>query len=158
VLLKIFTDEGIVGLGEWAPGVSESKFQQLKSHLIGKNPLNINRMHHTGQPKHPTPSLWAMKGLGAGVEIALWDILGKKLDVPLWQLLGGKLRDKVRIYCDCHAGAFWMAEEYGRRWHEVRKSGQLDAIYEPKAYVAMAKQMVVEGFTAIKFDVDVANP
>lgn len=155
VLLKVLTDEGITGLGEWAPGVSEARFQQLKSRLVGQNPLNINRLHHTGQPER---GLWAMGGLGAGVEIALWDILGKHLGVPLWQLLGGKLRDKVRIYCDCHAGVFWTPEGYARRWHEVRETGQLDPVYEPAAYAAMAKQMADEGFTAIKFDVDVANP
>ena len=155
VLLRILTDEGIVGLGEWAPGVSDSRFRQLKSLLVGQDPCNINRLHHSGQPQH---GLWAMGGLGAGVEIALWDILGKKLGVPLWQLLGGKLRDKVRIYCDCHAGVFWTGEEYAQRWQTVRESGQLDPAYEPAAYVAMAKQMVEEGFTAIKFDVDIANP
>jgi L-alanine-DL-glutamate epimerase-like enolase superfamily enzyme len=115
VLLRVLTDEGIVGLGEWAPGVSSSRFEQLKSRLVGQDPRNINRLHHTGQPQR---GLWAMGGLGAGVEIALWDILGKKLGVPLWQLLGGKLRDKVRVYCDCHAGAFWTPEAYAGRWQE----------------------------------------
>jgi len=155
VLLRVGTDEGIVGLGEWAPGVGESRLRQLRSLLIGKDPCNINRLHYAGQPQR---GLWAMGGLGAGVEIALWDILGKKTGLPPWQLLGGKLRERVRIYCDCHAGAFWTPADYARRWHEVRESGRLDPIYEPTAYAAMAKQMVAEGFTAIKLDVDVANP
>ena len=64
-----------------------------------------------------------MQGLGAGVEIALWDIQGKVLGVPMHQLLGGKLRDRIRMYCDCHAGAFWTAEDYARRWREVREQG-----------------------------------
>ncbi len=155
VLLKIFTDEGIVGLGEWAPGVAREKFEGLKKLLIGQDPLNINKLHHSSQPDN---GLWAMGGLGAGVEIALWDIVGKKLGVPLYTLLGGKLRDRIRIYCDCHSGAFWTAEDYARRWHEVRQTGRLDPVYEPEAYVRAAQQMVAEGFTAIKFDVDVANP
>lgn len=155
VLLKVETDEGIAGLGEWAPGVATSRFQQLKHMLVGQNPLNINKLHHTGQPMH---GLWAMGGLGAGVEIALWDIMGKKLGVPLWQLLGGKLRDRIRMYCDCHAGMFWTPEGYQARWHDVRETQQLAPAYEPEAYAAMARDMVSEGFTAIKFDVDVANP
>ncbi len=155
VLLKVYTDEGITGLGEWANGVAASRFRQLKEQLIGQNPMNINRLHHSGQPQR---GLGAMGGLGAGVEIALWDIMGKKLGVPLWQLLGGKLRDKIRIYCDCHAGAFWTPDSYDTRWREVRKNNQLDPVYEPEAYIAMANQLVAEGFSAIKFDVDVANP
>jgi L-alanine-DL-glutamate epimerase-like enolase superfamily enzyme len=155
VLLQIQTDEGIIGLGEWSPGVSPETLAGLRRKLIGQDPLNINRLHHSSQPD---TGLWAMGGLGAGVEIALWDILGKHLGVPLWQLLGGKLRERVRIYCDCHAGAFWTAEDYARRWHEVRETGELDAVYAPEAYVAAAQQIVAEGFTALKFDVDVANP
>jgi L-alanine-DL-glutamate epimerase-like enolase superfamily enzyme len=155
VLLKIETDTGITGLGEWASGAAPARFTNLKKMLVGQNPMNINRLHHTGQPQR---GLWSMGGLGAGVEIALWDIMGKKLGVPMWQLLGGKLRDKVRLYCDCHAGIFWTPEDYAARWNEVRKNQQLHPVYEPDAYVDMAVQVAGEGFTAIKFDVDVANP
>ena len=155
VLMKVSTDEDIVGLGEWAPGASKGSLERLKSMLVGRDPMNINKLHHSGQPHR---GLWGMGGLGAGVEFALWDIMGKKLGVPMWQLLGGKLRDKVRIYCDCHAGAFWTAEDFARRWQKVRESDTLDAVYEPKAYVQMAKRVAAEGFSAIKFDVDVANP
>jgi len=150
VLMKVFTDEGIVGLGEWSPGVARERFEGLKRTLIGNDPLNINKLHYD--------HLWSMQGLGAGVELALWDINGKKLGIPMHQLLGGKIRDNIRMYCDCHAGAFWTGEGYARRWKEVRETAKLDPVYEPEAYVEMAKRVVAEGFTAIKFDVDVANP
>jgi len=149
VLLKIFTDEGIVGIGEWSPGSME-RFKGFRNAIIGKDPMNINKLHYD--------MLWDMQGLGAGVEIALWDIKGKKLGVPMHELLGGKLRDKVRIYCDCHGGDFWTSEGYQQRWHEVRETGKLDPIYDPRVYVQMASRVVSEGFNAIKFDVDVPNP
>lgn len=147
VLMKVFTDAGIVGLGEWRAGGSVG---QLKNLLVGRDPMNINRLHHD--------HLWRMQGAGAGIEFALWDIAGKALGVPMHSLLGGKIRDRIRIYCDCHAGAFWTAEDYARRWEEVRQSGTLDPVYEPQAFVDQARRMVAEGFTAIKFDVDVPNP
>lgn len=146
-LLKILTDEGIVGLGEWAPGASVDPLRRM---LVGRDPTNINALHHD--------HLWQMQGRGAGVEIALWDIKGKQLGVPMHELLGGKLRDRVRIYCDCHAGAHWTLQEYNRRWEETRRSGELDPVYETDAYTAAARQVVAEGFTAVKFDLDVANP
>ena len=150
VLMKVFTDEGIVGLGEWAAGASEESFERLKKDLVGQDPLSINRLHY----EH----LWRRRGIGAGVEIALWDIKGKRLGVPIHQLLGGKIRDRIRIYCDCHAGTFWTAEGYAQRWREARDSGVLDPVYEPEAYVRQTRRMAAEGFTAIKVDVDVANP
>ena len=146
-LLKIFTDEGIVGLGEWTAG---GPIEQLKQMLIGRDPTNINRLHYD--------HLWQMQGRGAGVEIALWDIRGKQLNAPMHELLGGKLRDRIRVYCDCHSGAHWTREDYERRWRETRASGQLDPVYETSAYVSMAKEVVAEGYTAIKFDLDVPNP
>jgi L-alanine-DL-glutamate epimerase-like enolase superfamily enzyme len=150
VLMKVFTDEGIVGLGEWSADASPGAFQRLKQALIGRDPMAVNALHHE--------VLWAMQGLGAGVEIALWDIAGKKLGVPMHQLLGGQLRHRVRVYCDAHSGDFWTAEDYARRWAEVRQSGTLDPVYEPDAYEARARALVAEGFTAIKFDLDVPNP
>ena len=150
VPMKVLTNEGIVGLGEWSPGASRASFESLKGELIGQDPLSINKLYYD--------YLWRRRGLGAGVEIALWDIKGKKLGVPMHQLLGGKIRDRIRIYCDCHAGAFWTAEGYARRWREVRDTGVLDQVYEPEAYARQAQRMASEGFTAIKVDADVANP
>ncbi len=149
VLLQIHTDEGITGLGEWSPGALE-RFPGFRDQLIGRDPVNINNLHRD--------MLWQMGGLGAGAEIALWDIKGKKLGVPMHDLLGGKLRDKIRMYCDCHSGEFWTAEDYAQGWRDVRQSGDLEPQYTPQAYAAMAQRMVGEGFDAIKFDADVPNP
>ena len=72
--------------------------------------------------------------------------------------MGGKLRDRVRMYCDCHSGAHWTREDYERRWTEVRQSGELDPVYEPEAYNAMAREIVGEGYMTIKLDLEVPNP
>jgi galactonate dehydratase len=147
VLMKVITDAGVVGLGELRGGTSVDRTRKL---LIGQDPFCINRLHHD--------HLLTMRGAGAGIEIALWDLKGRALGVPVHDLLGGKIRDSVRIYCDCHAGVFWSAEDQARRWEETRRSGRLDPVYEPGAYVEQARRMVDEGFTAIKFDLDVPNP
>jgi L-alanine-DL-glutamate epimerase-like enolase superfamily enzyme len=123
--------------------------------LVGRDPTNINALHHPNQPRR---GLWSMGGLGAGVEIALWDIVGQALGVPLYKLLGGKLRDKVRMYCDCHAGVFWTGGEFAERWEAVYAGTPADPAYSPEALVDMALAMEAEGFTCIKFDGDLATP
>lgn len=117
--------------------------------------MNISALHH---PSQPARGLWSMGGLGAGVEIALWDIMGKKLGAPLYQLLGGKLRSQIRMYCDCHAGVFWTAPEFASRWDAAYTGGELDPAYTTEAFVKMAQQVEGEGFTCIKFDADFATP
>ena len=129
-LLNVFTDEGIVGLGETFPDVP---VERLKNLLVGKDPTQINPLHYD--------HLWQMKGQGAGIEIALWDIRGKQLGEPMHALLGGKLRDRVRMYCDCHSGAHWTPHDHQRRWDEVRESGALDPVDEPEAYFARAREV-----------------
>lgn len=155
VLLKVETDEGIEGLGEWSPQASDAALNGVKRLLIGANPMNISALHH---PSQPARGLWTMGGLGAGVEIALWDIMGKKLGAPLYQLLGGKLRSQIRMYCDCHAGVFWTAPEFASRWDAAYTGGELDPAYTTEAFVKMAQQVEGEGFTCIKFDADFATP
>lgn len=155
VLLKIETDEGIDGLGEWSPQASESALNGVKGMLIGSDPMNINALHYPSQPHR---GLWSLGGLGAGVEIALWDIVGKKLGAPLHALLGGKLRDKIRMYCDCHAGVFWTHGEFAQRWDAAYAGGGLDPAFAVEAFVAMAQEVEGEGFTCIKFDADFATP
>jgi L-alanine-DL-glutamate epimerase-like enolase superfamily enzyme len=99
-LLKIYTNQGIVGLGEVRDGASATYALMLKSRLLGENPCDVDRLFRR---------LKQFGGHGrqgggvSAVEIALWDLAGKAYGVPVYQMLGGKFRDKVRIYCDTDA-------------------------------------------------------
>jgi L-alanine-DL-glutamate epimerase-like enolase superfamily enzyme len=97
-IIKIYTNQGIVGLGEVRDAGWIAQALMLKPYLIGKDPLDIETIllsirHLTG------PGRYA--GGYAAVDIALMDIAGKALGVPCWKLLGEKVRDKVDIYADC---------------------------------------------------------
>jgi D-galactarolactone cycloisomerase len=95
LIVKITTDEGIIGWGETAviSGARGTLVDSIAPSLIGKNPLDRRQ-------------LWAdMYGENFGnalsvaaVDIALHDIAGKALNVPIHQLYGGKVRDKVLAY------------------------------------------------------------
>ena len=96
-LMKIYTNQGIVGLGEVRDGGNRVYAEMLKSRILGENPCNVEklfrRVKQFGGP--------ARQGGGVcGIEIALWDLAGKAYGVPVYQMLGGKYRDRIRCYCD----------------------------------------------------------
>jgi L-alanine-DL-glutamate epimerase-like enolase superfamily enzyme len=99
-LLKIYTNQGLVGLGEVRDGASATYALMLKSRLLGENPCDVDRLFRR---------LKQFGGHGrqgggvSAIELALWDLAGKAYGVPVYQMLGGKFRDKVRIYCDTDA-------------------------------------------------------
>ena len=96
-LIKIYTNQGIVGYGEVRDASSRTYAAMLKSRIIGENPCNVekifNRIKQFGGDSRQAGGV-------CGIEVALWDIAGKAWGVPVWQMLGGKYRDKIRIYCD----------------------------------------------------------
>lgn len=101
LFVHIYTDEGIVGLGEagnWgylsATGAAIEKFA---SYLIGKDPFRIEDINQNFYRSVYFRGSVVMSAISA-IDIALWDIKGKKLGVPVYELLGGKTRDKVRVY------------------------------------------------------------
>jgi L-alanine-DL-glutamate epimerase-like enolase superfamily enzyme len=99
-LIKIYTNQGLVGFGEVRDGASATYTLMLKSRLLGENPCDIDRLFR----RIKQFGGHGRQGGGvSGIEIALWDLAGKAYGVPIYQMLGGKFRDKVRCYCDTDA-------------------------------------------------------
>jgi L-alanine-DL-glutamate epimerase-like enolase superfamily enzyme len=105
VLIEVETDEGIVGLGE-SPGVpfpevNQIVIQEFAKHLTGQDPFNIISFNE--KCVGPGPQGWhRFRALAnyaaAGLDMALWDIVGKALNQPLHRLLGGAVRDRINCY------------------------------------------------------------
>lgn len=96
-IIRIDTNQGVYGLGEVRDAGVKGIALILKAHLLGKNPLEIDRILRTvrqfaGQGR--------MGGGFSAVDMALHDIAGKVYGVPAWRLVGDKKRDRIRIYCD----------------------------------------------------------
>ena len=130
ILLKVYTNSDIVGYGEVRDASSATYAHMLKSRLVGENPLNIdklfNRIKQFGGHSR-------QGGGVSGIEIALWDIVGKFYGVPVYQLLGGQYRDKVRIYCDTDVDGKHTGHDMG---------------------MALKKRME-DGFTYLKMDLGI---
>src|SRR5216683_702152 len=97
VLLKLYTNQGLVGFGEVRDGASKTYALVLKSRILGENPCNIDKVFR----RIKQFGFHARQGGGvSGIEVALWDLAGKAYNVPIYQMLGGKFRDRIRCYAD----------------------------------------------------------
>jgi len=102
VVVKMYTNEDIIGIGEAPPWVNVSREGQgaivstirdyLAPIIIGKDPFNIEEIWKEmdrvapGNPQAKT-----------AVDVGLYDIMGKALNIPMYKLIGGLMRDKIPL-------------------------------------------------------------
>jgi L-alanine-DL-glutamate epimerase-like enolase superfamily enzyme len=127
-IVRIYTNQGIVGHGDVRDGAAKEYALFLKSRILGENPCNV-------EPLFKKISQFGHHGRQGGgvsaVEMALWDLAGKAYGVPVYQLLGGKYRDRVRLYCDTTMSR------------------------DPHEYAQRMQQRVDQGYTALKMDIGI---
>lgn len=175
VVVKVTTSEpGLYGLGcatftQRARVVKTAVDEFLRPFLIGKDPLAIEDLWQSCF----VSSYWrngpVLGNALSGVDMALWDILGKRTGVPVYQLLGGKCRQAVDTYRHASGGSFKEVEDSVRKaieagWRHVRAQiaveglatygaaanrGAVDAtaenaraeIWEPRKYTRIVPRM-----------------
>jgi galactonate dehydratase len=123
LFVKVFTDEGITGVGEgggW-PEVVEAGIRELSYFLIGENPFDIERLWtKLYYLLHSHGLTGAVRGgVISAIDMALWDIKGKALGVPVYELLGGKYRDRIPVYS--HASTVERAQQLIERGIKIFK-------------------------------------
>ncbi|MEM8860129.1 MAG: mandelate racemase/muconate lactonizing enzyme family protein, partial [Chloroflexota bacterium] len=151
VIVKITTDNGIEGIGECygipvsgdiAARMVEDTFERF---IAGEDPHNVEtmfrRVYSAGFTQRPDIS---MMGVFSGIEIAIWDILGKAHGVPVYQLLGGRFHDKLRTYTYLYP---LDVDENG-----MPLPGAGDVYHDGDAAAEAALRYLDMGFTAVKQD------
>lgn len=103
VIIKIYSDQKDVGLGEASPFIQAySKENQtsivkvlsdkIAPQLLGENPFNIERIHQLMDE-----IVSGHTCAKSAVDIALYDLMGKLLNVPVYQLIGGMVRGRIPV-------------------------------------------------------------
>jgi len=151
VLVRITTDDGITGVGECygipvsgdiAAAMVTDTFDRF---IAGEDPHHVEamfrRVYSAGFTQRPDVS---MMGVFSGIEIAVWDILGKAHGVPTYQLLGGRFQDRLRTY------TYLYPDDVDADANPA--AGAPDVYHDGEAAAAVAVQYVEQGFTAIKND------
>ena len=144
VFVKVYTDEGITGIGEGTLEYKEKALtgaiEHVKEALVGKDPRDIEKhWHDIYRDAYWRGGPVLMSALSA-VDMALWDILGKSLGVPVYQLLGGKVHDKVKIYVNGWFAGAKEPEEFAQKARETVKRGIKAMKWDPfgKAYMTIS--------------------
>ena len=136
--VKIYTDEGLTGLGEAGINGKELAVQGLidtyRPILIGMDPARIEHIWQTLWRGQFFRGGHVHSATVAAIDLALWDLKGKALGVPVYDLLGGRTRDYARCYC------------HVQRPHD--RDTRRDGIDEMVGY---AKAQVAAGWRFVRF-------
>ncbi len=120
VLVRVYTDEGVMGIGECSPMNANVNAHfvntALKPLLMGENPLEIGKLWNKMTFRTYKLGVQGVQPEAiAGVDIALWDILGKVTGLPVCMLLGGCYRERVLMYASIGGGAGMTPGEMAKR-------------------------------------------
>lgn len=142
VFVKVLTDQpGLHGWGEatleWHTRGVVGAIEDLAQLVVGEDPTRPEHLWQTMYRQH----FWHGNGIIrataiAGIDIALWDIVGKVLNVPCSKLWGGPVRDYVRTYS--HLGGGRMEDFYET------------PVDNAKRFADLARQAVADGYSAFK--------
>lgn len=148
IFVKLVAD-GVVGWGEvygatfGATAMEAMIADVAERHVIGADPFRISALcrdvYGRGYSGRPDVSL---SGVLSGIEMALWDIVGKATGRPVHDLIGGRVRERLRTYTYLYP----RAEEGG---HAYAPSPVYD---DPDAAAERALEYMALGFDAVKFD------
>jgi len=142
VFVKVLTDQpGLWGWGEatleWHTRAVVGAVEDISQLLIGEDPRRLEHLWQMMYRQHFWHGNGIVRGTAiSGIDVALWDILGKVHGVPVHQLWGGPVRDYIRLYC--HLGGGKMEDFYETEVSDAKRFGEL------------AQQAVADGFTAFK--------
>ncbi|MCK4785794.1 MAG: mandelate racemase/muconate lactonizing enzyme family protein [Desulfobacteraceae bacterium] len=151
LVIKIYTDEGIIGVGEVESSARVAKavveappsmvmVQGLEQLMIGMNPLDIRVIN---DKLYQASFYYGRRGVVVhtigGIDLALWDIAGKYYKQPIYQLLGGAYHKKIRAYASvlfgkdgnetCEIGEKWISKGFTAvkfGWAPLGQSEKLD--------------------------------
>ncbi len=160
IFVKVLTDQpGLWGWGEatleWHTRSVVGAVEDLQTLLIGEDPRRIEHLWQMMYRQHFWHGNGIVRGTAiSGIDIALWDILGKSLGVPVHQLWGGPVRDSIRLYC--HLGGGKMEEFYETNVTDAKRFGDLALLAVEDGFtafksMAVPSTMPIEGLAPIRY-------
>src|SRR5437762_8193721 len=134
LFLRLHTDTGLTGVGEASLEWQEKAVQSLlhewvETRIVGRDPFDVEAVIGTLIRDQYQGGATIMTAI-SGVEIALWDLIGKACQQPVYRLLGGR----------CHS----TIPAYANGWYGAART--------PRDFAERARAAVARGYRALKFD------
>lgn len=134
LFVRLHTDTGLSGIGEasleWQEKTVETLCHEwVEARVLGRDPFNIERIVGDMIRDQYQGGATVMTAI-SGVEIALWDIVGKATGQPIYRLLGGRYHDTLPAYAN--------------GWYGGSRT--------PKEFATHAREVVAMGYRGLKFD------
>jgi L-alanine-DL-glutamate epimerase-like enolase superfamily enzyme len=127
LLVRVHTDEGIVGYGECSPMNNDLVAAHITNGLgdivVGRDPFDIEALVERMFVETYKLAGQSMAMAISGIEIALWDIVGKAVGQPIYKLLGGAYRKRIRVYASSMSRQIKPVDEAKRLARLVEKHG-----------------------------------
>ena len=156
LFVQVYTDTGIVGLGETffgARAVEAYIHETAADILLGREALEIDRISKALSGYVGYRSSGAEMRGNSAIDIALWDIFGKSTGLPLHQLLGGKSRESIPVYNTC-AGYRYVRSSKGQRSDNWGLETSLGPYEDLDAFLNNAGELAIslldQGITGMK--------
>jgi len=147
VCARVETAEGIHGWGEGTtpPTVAAvaAQIRECGKVVLNQSAWDIEKLWRRMYIAEENTLGGTLYAAISAIDIALWDIVGKKLNAPIYKLLGGKVHDPLRIYASYRWGDIpRTAEAYARRTRELIAEGATAGKYDPfGAYPGFDRQL-----------------
>src|SRR4051794_481621 len=134
LFLRLRTDTGLTGIGEATLEWQERTVQAVahewvESRILGADPFDVEAVIGGMIRDQYQGGSTAMTAI-SGVEIAMWDLMGKACHQPVYRLLGGRCRRQIAAYAN----------------------GWYGGAQTPKEYAERAREVIARGYRALKFD------
>jgi L-rhamnonate dehydratase len=98
--VEITTDKGIKGYGNGGPGGGNVVIEHLTKLMMNRDPFDIERNWDIcWRSTMSYGRMGVTMNAISGVDVAMWDIIGKALDMPVYRLIGGEVKDRMPAYC-----------------------------------------------------------
>ncbi|MCB1027326.1 MAG: mandelate racemase/muconate lactonizing enzyme family protein, partial [Microthrixaceae bacterium] len=159
VLVRVTTDDGITGVGECygVPFAGDVVARMVEDtfdrYIAGEDPHDVEtmyrRVYSAGFTQRPDVSVM---GVFSGIEMAVWDILGKAHDQPVYNLLGGAFHRRLRTYTYLYPRSADDTRHRPSADVDIDIDIEGDVYHDPTVAAERALDYVEAGFTAIKQD------